>query len=115
MRREIESTNWGFNRDKLPQHAWVYPDGKIHTTHFTNHRNTAAKIVENNPVWKEEFILSNKNKGYDEAEFLIIVKGFISINSGHFNFSRPATYSQERALGCNPFCQKIKRDMFFSD
>lgn len=115
MRREIQSTHYGFNSDKHPYNAWIHPNGEIIHTSFTHHRRCAESIVRNNEEWYKEFKKSNKNKKYDEAEFLIIVKGFISINSGHFNFASRATYKQKIALGCDPYEEEIKMDMFFSD
>jgi hypothetical protein len=112
--RQIESTMYGYDRSKHPDHAWVYPNGEIVPTSFTQHNQVAVEIIKNNG-WEDEYRKSNKNRGYDSKEFLIIVKDFISINSGHFNFCGGATAAQRRSLGVDPAAAQAKMDSFFSD
>lgn len=115
--REIESSRAGFTYGQLPYHAFCTPDGELQPVSFTHHRLHAEHIVNLNKTWKEEFQKAHKNKGYDEIEFLIIVKGYIIISSGHFNFSvhGNTTSKQVRALGCDPRREKFKYDMYLSD
>jgi hypothetical protein len=110
----VESSTYGFSYDKHPSNAWVYPDGKILPTSFTRHNRVALSIITKSG-WEEEFNKANANKNYDAREFLIIVKDFISINSGRFNFCGSATTKQKKALGVDPAQAKFKMDCFFSD
>jgi len=113
--RQISSTMYGYDRDKHPYNAWVTPEGDIIPTSFTMHTKVAQSIIDGNSEYREEFAKSNKNRGYDAKEFLIISKKFISINQGHFNFSGNATNKQRATLGCDPCSEEGKMDAFFSD
>ena len=70
----------------------ISPEGKLTYSSFTRHRAAAADIVKSK--WSEEFEKSHKNRHYDEIEFLIIVKGYISIHSGYARYCGIPTKKQ---------------------
>lgn len=108
---------YGFHYGSLPYNAICSPNGRLCAVSFTHHEQWARYEIEANPKWKEEFQLAQQNRGYDAKEFLIIVKGYIFINQGHFNFYRDGhcTAQQRRALGCDPYSEMWKMEAFFSD
>lgn len=113
----IQSSRYGFRYGTLPYNAVCPPNGELCPVPFTHHERWARKEISINPKWEEEFKLAQQNKGYDAKEFLIIVKGYIFINNGHFNFYRNGgcTCKQEQALGCDPWSEMYKMEAYFSD
>lgn len=99
-----------------PEHAWISPGGEVIPTSFTLHNKVAGDIIKGNG-WLGQWKASNKNRGYDYKEFLIIVKGYLSINSGYCNYNSRGQISraQIRVLGCDPSYEEFKMDCFFSD
>ena len=70
-------------------------------------------------MWAKEFDSSNKNRGYDELEFLIIVKEYVSINSGNANWHKSLSSKQDevfRGWGQeSPDSKNARMEAFFSD
>lgn len=116
-RRLIQSSRYGFHYGSLPYNAICPPDGNLCPVPFTHHERWARLEIEANPEWKKEFQLAQQNRGYDAKEFLIIVKGYIFINNGWFNFytKGSCTSQQMKALRCDPYREMWRMEAYFSD